>query len=165
MAAASPARDGEAVTPVRRHAALIGAVQMNCHIADARHATDLSLCIYLLQMREFFRWEQGLEFGMEPDWSAMRMALKHKRTDLHVRAVRDHLADLEVTLPALIERHDATALHFWFANYDGVRAQLFPALAQAYIAWCGGDRGRALRKAAQLGAAPSQKSSVSRSHG
>ena len=41
-------------------AALAEAVQVNCHIADARHAADLSMCIYLLQMREFYRWEQGI---------------------------------------------------------------------------------------------------------
>ena len=38
---------------------LLEAVQTNCHIADARAATDLTLCIYLLQMRELYRWEQG----------------------------------------------------------------------------------------------------------
>ena len=42
---------------------LVQAVQTNCDIADARHATDLSLCTYLLQMREFFRWERGLPYG------------------------------------------------------------------------------------------------------
>jgi hypothetical protein len=45
------------------HARLVQAVQTNCHIADARHAADLTLCNYLLQMREFFRWERGLPFG------------------------------------------------------------------------------------------------------
>ena len=40
--------------------ALIRAVQANCHIADARHAQDLGLCAFLLQMREFHRWERGL---------------------------------------------------------------------------------------------------------
>lgn len=42
---------------------LIAAVQTNCHIADARHAADLSLCTFLLQMREFYRWEKGLPLG------------------------------------------------------------------------------------------------------
>ena len=42
---------------------LVAAVQTNCHIADARHAADMTLCIYLLQMREFHRWERGLPFG------------------------------------------------------------------------------------------------------
>jgi len=42
---------------------LVEAVQTNCHIADARHAADMTLCVYLLQMREFHRWERGLPFG------------------------------------------------------------------------------------------------------
>ena len=311
--------------------ALVAAVQTNCHIADARHAADLSLCIYLLQMREFYRWEQGLAFGaaldrqavgrwlsarealwaglearafvplplagqmfdpldtdalnaalaplglvygaglasrdrpgfflaqrepmqarsdglvlqvcgrelarglfappaalvggqtvvlrreslarwlwekfeafslrhaegpfkalvdtyhlhdapsfvaalpslvddlcetlvlhelgeyragqwLEPGWAAMRLALAQRRTDLLVRAVRDHIADLEVTLPTLLDRGDAPALHFWFANYDGHRERLFPTLACAYAAWRGGDEGVALRRTAYAGA-------------
>ncbi|HFD32763.1 MAG TPA: hypothetical protein ENJ28_08685 [Gammaproteobacteria bacterium] len=32
-------------------------VQQNCHIADANHAGDYTLCIYLLKMRELYRWE------------------------------------------------------------------------------------------------------------
>jgi hypothetical protein len=313
-------------------AGLIGAVQANCHIADARHAADLPLCIYLLQMREFYRWELGLAFGaaldreavgqwlsqrerlwsrveacdlqplpldgrlfdpqdadalnavltprglaygagstaaerptfflaqlhsaqtrddglrlqvcdrelarclsappaalangrtivlrreslarwlwekfeafslrrtqgpfkalvdayalhdsdafiaalprlvdeqcetlllhelgehqagqwLEPGWSAMRLVLSQRRSDLHVRAVRDHLADLEVTLPTLLRRGADSSLHFWFANYDGVRAQLFPSLKQAYVAWHQGDAGLALQHATQAGSA------------
>jgi hypothetical protein len=30
-------------------------VQRNCHLADAEHARDYSLCIYLLKMREYYR--------------------------------------------------------------------------------------------------------------
>jgi hypothetical protein len=46
---------GEPGFEVLRHA-----VQCNCHISDARHAADFSLCIYLLKMREFYRWERGI---------------------------------------------------------------------------------------------------------
>lgn len=35
------------------------AVQHNCHITDAANAENYTLCIYLLKMREYFRWEQG----------------------------------------------------------------------------------------------------------
>jgi hypothetical protein len=42
---------------------VIDSVQMNCHISDARHAGNYTLCVYLLKMREFFRWEQNLGFG------------------------------------------------------------------------------------------------------
>ena len=90
---------------------------------------------------------------LEPGWAAMRLALDHRRADLHVRAVRDHIADLEVTLPALLERGQGVALHFWFANYDGVRERLFPTLTTAYEAWRGGDAGQALSGAACAGAA------------
>lgn len=43
---------------------LAGAVQYNCHISDARHGADYSLCIYLMKMREYYRWEQRLPFGV-----------------------------------------------------------------------------------------------------
>ena len=38
-------------------------VQKNCHIADASSAGNYTLCIYLLKMREFYRWEYGYNFG------------------------------------------------------------------------------------------------------
>ena len=38
-------------------------VQHNCHISDAQFAGNYTLCIYLLKMREFYRWEQQLPFG------------------------------------------------------------------------------------------------------
>ncbi len=38
-------------------------VQQNCDIADARHASDYSLCVYLLKMREYYRWETGKSFS------------------------------------------------------------------------------------------------------
>jgi len=39
------------------------AVQHNCHIADANAAGNYTLCIYLMKMREFYRWESGYNFG------------------------------------------------------------------------------------------------------
>jgi hypothetical protein len=42
---------------------LVAAVQRNCHIADARHAREMTLCTYLLEMREFYRWEAGIPLG------------------------------------------------------------------------------------------------------
>ena len=308
---------------------LIDAVQVNCHIADARHATELTLCIYLLQMRELYRWEQGIALGtpleraavsewlarrealwselegepwrpieidgeafdpfdtsavnarlaphdlyygaglagpgrpgfflaalesagsregaelrvcgceharglfappavlagdeivvrreslarwlwekfeafslkradgpfkavaeayaldrgfadalprmlddlgetlilhelgehraaawLEPGWAEMRLALTRRRAELLVRAVRDLVADCSVTLPALLDSGAATAIHFWFAGYDGLRRELFPGLVKAYRVWCAGDAGgAALRDAAARGEA------------
>lgn len=43
--------------------ALAETVQHNCHISDARHGADYSLCVYLMKMREYFRWEKHLPYG------------------------------------------------------------------------------------------------------
>ena len=57
---------------------LLTAVQRNCHISDARHAGDYTLCIYLLKMREYFRWEKRYSFkdnlpeGDVGDWLTQR---------------------------------------------------------------------------------------------
>ena len=87
-----------------------------------------------------------------PDWPAMRQSLQDRRTDLHLRALRDLLADCDVTLPALLQRRDAAALHFWFANFEGLRAELAPGLAQAYEHWCAGAGEAPLQAAVQQGA-------------
>jgi hypothetical protein len=42
---------------------LIRTVQRNCHIADARHGADYTLCVYLMKMREYYRWEKGLGYA------------------------------------------------------------------------------------------------------
>jgi len=46
-----------------QHHDLIQTIQRNCHIADARHAGDYTLCVYLLKMREFYRWEKGIRLS------------------------------------------------------------------------------------------------------
>ena len=43
---------------------LTATVQYNCHVSDARHGTDYALCTYLLKMREYYRWEKGLPYGV-----------------------------------------------------------------------------------------------------
>lgn len=45
---------------------LVEAVQKNCHIADANHARNMTMCTYLLEMREFFRWENELPLSQQP---------------------------------------------------------------------------------------------------
>ncbi|MDG0995937.1 MAG: hypothetical protein P8O97_02175 [Gammaproteobacteria bacterium] len=37
-------------------------VQRNCNIADARYAGNFTLCIYLMKMREFYRWSERLAY-------------------------------------------------------------------------------------------------------
>jgi hypothetical protein len=88
-----------------------------------------------------------------PDWPAMRQALGDRRTELYVRAVRDLLADCLSTLPTLLQRQDAAGLHFWFANFEGLRAELAPRLERAYEAWARGEGSGALAQAVREGAA------------
>jgi hypothetical protein len=38
-------------------------VQKNCDIADALYAGDYTLCVYLLKMREYYRWEKDIPFA------------------------------------------------------------------------------------------------------
>jgi len=38
-------------------------VQRNCTIADARHARDMTMCTFLLEMREYYRWEMEIPYG------------------------------------------------------------------------------------------------------
>ncbi|MDH3979329.1 MAG: hypothetical protein OEU91_02310 [Gammaproteobacteria bacterium] len=58
----------------------LGAVRTNCHISDAQFAADYTLCIYLLKMREYFRWEHELPFDAAlphdelTDWLTQREA-------------------------------------------------------------------------------------------
>jgi hypothetical protein len=59
---------------------LAAAVQRNCHISDARHAGNYTLCVYLLKMREYYRWEKALSFSDKlsteaiGDWLSAREA-------------------------------------------------------------------------------------------
>lgn len=41
---------------------IVSRVQRNCDIADANHGGNFTMCIYLMKMREYFRWEKGLGF-------------------------------------------------------------------------------------------------------
>ena len=65
-------------------------------------------------------------------WSEMAFAVARTRAEPFLRAVRDLLADCLCTLPALIERADAAALHFYFATFDAPRRQLFPQALDSY---------------------------------
>ncbi len=69
------------------------AVQHNCHIADARYAGDYTLCVYLLKMREFYRWEHGHGFADSlphenvGQWLKQREALWEELEDQDYNAI------------------------------------------------------------------------------
>jgi hypothetical protein len=73
------------------------------------------------------------ELGAE--WEQMLAGLPHSKTELMIRAVRDHLADSLTTLPGLVEEGKDASLHFYFANLPNMHKHLFPALLQAYESW------------------------------
>lgn len=68
-------------------------------------------------------------------WHGMLSALAGSKAELIARAVRDNLADCLSTLPALVERENRASLHFFFANFDGLRRALFPEALAAYGKW------------------------------
>ncbi|MGE5616901.1 MAG: Sfum_1244 family protein, partial [Bacillota bacterium] len=74
-----------------------------------------------------------------PEWEDLMEGLADRRAEMAARAVRDLLADCLVTLPVLVQRNAVASLHFWFANFTGMRRMLFPLLAQAREAWCAGS--------------------------
>ncbi len=74
-----------------------------------------------------------------PQWEEMLVSLEHPRAEIVARAVRDLLADCLLTLPALLERGATGSVHFWFANFEGMRRHLAPALPGAYARWRAGE--------------------------
>ncbi|MCU7829697.1 MAG: hypothetical protein KZQ85_11585 [Candidatus Thiodiazotropha sp. (ex Myrtea sp. 'scaly one' KF741663)] len=68
-------------------------------------------------------------------WNDLLIALGHSPAELMARAVRDHWADCQATLPALLERRDAASIHFYIGGLSGMREVLYPGLKSAYERW------------------------------
>lgn len=84
-------------------------------------------------------------------WQGLLMSLPRSRGEFLLRAVRDNLADCLSTLPRLLERNNAAALHFYFTNFTGMRKELFPSVAAAYHDWLQTGSLDALQTAAAQG--------------
>jgi hypothetical protein len=69
------------------------------------------------------------------EWSGMMLKLLGSRAELLARSVRDHLADCLQTLPFLAQQDNPAPIHFYFANLNYMRKELFPSAMQAYHAW------------------------------
>lgn len=85
------------------------------------------------------------------DWREMLAVVSRTKAEIIARAVRDHLADCLSTLPTLLARENAASLHFYFANLDGMRRELFPELVDAYQRWVNGSDLGALADAVDHG--------------
>lgn len=84
-------------------------------------------------LHELGEAQAGEIFGHE--WSEMLLAAARSPAEILIRAVRDHLADCLSTLPGLIESRNEASLHFYFANFKGMRLKIFPCLLDAYRDW------------------------------
>ncbi|MDH5393870.1 MAG: hypothetical protein OEY11_11840 [Gammaproteobacteria bacterium] len=71
---------------------LIETIQKNCHISDARHASDYTLCIYLLKMREFYRWEKAFKHDDELDANDIGSWLSEREQLWDELAASDYLS-------------------------------------------------------------------------
>jgi hypothetical protein len=89
--------------------------------------------LHSAMLHEIGEVEAGKLLG--DDWEEMLAAVSPSKAEIMLRAVRDNLADCLVTLPALLERVEPAALHFYVGNMSSMRKALFPALVSAYDAW------------------------------
>lgn len=99
--------------------------------AALERMTDRELEMALLH--ELGEHQAGVRLG--DAWDTMLLDLAGTPAELAARAVRDHLADCLVTLPALAERGEPPSLHFLVGNLSPLRRELFPGLERAYRVW------------------------------
>lgn len=85
------------------------------------------------------------------EWHQLLAELPNSAAELMVRAVRDHLADCDSTLPALIESPTPACLHFYFGNLRAMRKQMFPGLSRAYQRWVEQDDLETLQEVTERG--------------
>lgn len=85
-------------------------------------------------------------------WEEMLFELSRSKTELQIRAVRDHLADCLTTLPQLIHNKHHASLHFYFANFTGMRKEIFPQAMRAYQDWASYNTDAAFKILTEQGA-------------
>lgn len=93
--------------------------------------TDSEIDMTLLH--ELGEYQAGLLLGEE--WNRLLIDLVGTPAELMARAVRDHLADCMVTLPALAGETDDASIHFYLGNLTHLRREIFPGLEAAYQDW------------------------------
>ncbi len=55
-------------------------VMFNCHISDGKFGGVFSLCGFLLRMRDYYKWEKGLNPWDEPDYNDLLQWIEHKES-------------------------------------------------------------------------------------
>ena len=87
------------------------------------------------------------------EWKQILNELPHSGLELKLRAIKDHLADSISTLPGLIENENVPALHFYFANFTGMRKEIFPEAIDAYNDWINTKNLNVIEKLSNMGKA------------
>lgn len=109
--------------------------------------TDSELDLVLLH--EQGEHQAGEWLGQQ--WNQMLLDVVHTPAELVARAVRDHLADSLVTLPALARLERPASVHFYFGNLSAMRKHLYPGLQRTYARWMAQQDDVLLHQAAERG--------------
>jgi len=102
---------------------LINDVQLNCHISDARHAGNYTLCVYLLKMREFYRWERQYAFSEQLSkedigkWLTSREALWNELDNKPYQPIKIDQAEYDVFASPEINQQLADANLVYSGGY------------------------------------------------
>jgi len=68
-------------------------------------------------------------------WEDMLLDLPRSQAEIMARAIRDNIADMQSTIPKLIENNEPAQIHFYFSNISSMRKMIFPSLPEAYKSW------------------------------
>jgi hypothetical protein len=69
---------------------LVETVQRNCHISDARHAGNYTMCTFLLKMRELYRWEHNIPLTTSLPRDDIGNWLRRRENDWHELEAADY---------------------------------------------------------------------------
>ena len=86
--------------------------------------------IETLIMHEVGEAQIGVQLGEQ--WGVLLQREPGARLERMLRATRDLWADCLTTLPGFITGKKLAAIHFYFANFEGFRKQLWPKLYESY---------------------------------
>lgn len=85
------------------------------------------------------------------EWKEILSQIPHSGLQLKLRAIKDHIADSISTLPGLLETENIPALHFYFANFTGMRKEIFPEAVVAYNEWVNTKNLTVIEKLCKMG--------------
>lgn len=128
-----------------------------CYDFEARHSEQMESILdemaenelKVVLLHETGEAQARLLLGTQ--WEDLLHALPRSNAEFITRAIRDNLADCLTTLPTLIETENTASLHYYFANFNGMRKELFPEALEAYQSWIDSGSLSALDKACKHG--------------